>query len=654
MACDTNLDITELKRTQEPLRDSEGKAHARAAELQAIMDAAPAAIFIAHDPECRRISGNRAAHTLLRQQRGSNLSKSAPDAELPANFRVVRDGVEIPPWELPIQRAALTGLPVQNCEVEVVFEDGTSTDLMGNVEPLFDDNGRPRGAVAVLSDITERKKEELELRKFVSLADNSVEFISMCDMNFMPFYANQAALLLVGLDSLEQASRTPVTEFFFPEDRRFIIEEFFPRVVREGRAEVEIRFRHFKTGKPVWMIYHVFYIKDATGQPVGLATVSRDITERKQAEAALRESEERFRTMADTAPVMLWVSGTDKLCTFFNKPWLGFTGRTMEQEMGNGWATGVHPDDLDRCLAVYSSSFDARRGFQMEYRLRRADGEYRWVLDKGIPRYLEDEFTGFIGSCVDITEQKLIEERLRANATVLRDSQQQLRALAGSLLTAQEDERRRLSRELHDDVTQRLAFLSIELGRLTNRLTKEIPDSLADTRASIRALQDHTIQLSTEVRRLARGLHPSVIEDFGLPVALEEFCDEFEKAQAIEVIFDGLIPDSHLDPSAATCLYRIAQESLRNAVIHGKATKVRVGLSAEPGRMVLRVTDNGVGLSAPGFRAKTGLGVVSMRERIRLVNGTLTLSSQPGLGAEVVASVPVKERELEQDAYSAG
>jgi PAS domain S-box-containing protein len=129
------------------------------------------------------------------------------------------------------------------------------------------------------------------------------------------------------------------------------------------------------------------------------------------AEAKLRESEERFRTVADTAPLMIWMAGLDKLCIFFNKPWLEFTGRTMEQELGNGWADGVHPDDLDRCLTTYISSFDARRSFQMEYRLRRADGEYRWVLDNGTPRHHEGEFAGYIGSCIDITE--VLHHRLR-------------------------------------------------------------------------------------------------------------------------------------------------------------------------------------------------------------------------------------------------
>ncbi len=128
---------------------------------------------------------------------------------------------------------------------------------------------------------------------------------------------------------------------------------------------------------------------------------------------ALRESEERFRLMADSAPVLLWMAGTDTLCTFFNKPWLDFTGRTLEQEVGNGWTEGLHPDDFQRCLDMYLSAFEARRNFTMEYRLRRRDGEYRWVLGTGVPRFSPaGEFAGYIGSCVDITERKHAEERL--------------------------------------------------------------------------------------------------------------------------------------------------------------------------------------------------------------------------------------------------
>jgi len=138
------------------------------------------------------------------------------------------------------------------------------------------------------------------------------------------------------------------------------------------------------------------------------------IEERTKGEAQLRESEERFRIVADAAPVLIWMSGVDKLCTFFNKPWLEFTGRSFEQELGNGWAEGVHPDDLQRCLDTYTQAFDARKPFVMQYRLRRHDGEYRWLSDDGVPRYdTQERFAGYIGSCVDVTELMKKEEALR-------------------------------------------------------------------------------------------------------------------------------------------------------------------------------------------------------------------------------------------------
>ena len=132
-----------------------------------------------------------------------------------------------------------------------------------------------------------------------------------------------------------------------------------------------------------------------------------DITEIRRAEAALRESMQLFASIANTSPALIWMAGLDKGCTWFNEPWLAFTGRTLEQEQGNGWAEGVHPEDFDHCLKIYEAAFDERRPFIMEYRLRRHDGEYRWIYDQGHPRSTPEEgFTGYIGSCMDITERK--------------------------------------------------------------------------------------------------------------------------------------------------------------------------------------------------------------------------------------------------------
>jgi PAS domain S-box-containing protein len=198
--------------------------------------------------------------------------------------------------------------------------------------------------------------------------------------------------------------------------------------VGEGIDHFEAK-RVRKDGNQIDVSLTTSVLKDERGKVVGASAIARDITERKVAEEALRQSESRFRNMADTAPVMIWISGADKLFTYVNKQWLDFTGRTMEQELGEGWAEGVHADDYGKCLDTYTTSFDNRKRFEMEYRLRRADGEYRWVLDCGTPRFSSDgEFLGYIGSCIDISQRKESEEALHEANVELKDLKNQLEA----------------------------------------------------------------------------------------------------------------------------------------------------------------------------------------------------------------------------------
>ena len=166
----------------------------------------------------------------------------------------------------------------------------------------------------------------------------------------------------------------------------------------------------------------------------------------------LMESEERFRVMADTAPVLIWMSGPDKACTYFNRGWLDFTGRTLEQEVGYGWAQGVHSEDLDRCIKTYEQAFEARLPFRMEYRLARHDGEHRWVLDTGAPRSdLDGTFAGYIGSCIDITERKRAEYALQQARDALEERVAERTAnlvQANAQLQGEIAERRRVQHEL--------------------------------------------------------------------------------------------------------------------------------------------------------------------------------------------------------------
>lgn len=175
-----------------------------------------------------------------------------------------------------------------------------------------------------------------------------------------------------------------------------------------------------------------------TQQVQGCFVMTIDITELKTAELALRESEQRFRYLADHAPVLIWMSGLDQLCFYFNQPWLDFTGNTLEQENGNGWCKGVHPDDFQHCIQTYTQAFDQRQSFEMAYRLKRFDGEYRWILDHGVPRYSADgKFLGYIGSCLDITERKRAEEALAVSEERFRRYFEQ--SLIGMAITSPEE-----------------------------------------------------------------------------------------------------------------------------------------------------------------------------------------------------------------------
>jgi PAS domain S-box-containing protein len=238
--------------------------------------------------------------------------------------------------------------------------------------------------------------------------------------------------------------------------------------------------------------------------------------ERRTKEEVLQESEERFRHMADYAPVMIWMTGIDKLCTFFNKGWLDFTGRTLEEQLGNGWAEGVHRDDYDRCFSTYVTAFDARREFTMEYRLRRFDREYCWVLDNGVPRFAPDgRFIGYIGSAIEITERKRAEQRLQEHEAALRASYARIQDLAGQLITAQEAERARIARELHDDINQQLASLSIAFSGLKRRL----PADAVDVHDTLARLQQRTITLADAIHHLLHELHPGMLQHAGLVAA---------------------------------------------------------------------------------------------------------------------------------------
>lgn len=409
------------------------------------------------------------------------------------------------------------------------------------------------------------------------------------------------------------------------------------------RAEEDPWIR--EDGHLVWLRWEIRPWGLANGQPEGILIFSEDITARKHIEESLRESEATIRTLLDTATQAILAvdsSGAIVLANRMVGEMFGYRpeelpGKPLELLIPESLSVrnGVHRE------AIGTSPETPAMGIGPHLVGRRRNGS-DFPIEASFSRLETKRGPLAVIFISDITSRKKAESELR-------ESEHKLRSLAASLLSAHEDERRNLARELHDDVTQSLAFLSIELGRLAKQGPNGSPE-----RTRLEALQQQTQRVSFEVRRLSHGLHPAVITDFGLSVALEEFCEEFEKGREIRVRFDGPVDDSQLNDLGATCLYRVAQESLRNAVVHGNATEIRVALQIMENRILLTVQDNGTGFSADPFRSRTGLGIASMKERIRLVNGSLSIESLPDHGCLVTAAVPMMGVEYAKSENPAG
>jgi PAS domain S-box-containing protein len=379
--------------------------------------------------------------------------------------------------------------------------------------------------------------------------------------------------------------------------------------------------------RKAWFLVTTHPIMDGGEEVFGAVHVVKDITERKLAEAAARESEDRFRLMSDAAPVMLWISDLERRCTYFNTYWLEFRGRTMAQELGDGWEEGVHPDDLRRCHDTYTEALNARQPFRLEFRLRRFDGEYRWVLETGVPRLdAAGELSGFIGSCVDITDRKRAEEDLQN--------------LSGRMIQGQEEERQRVARELHDDVSQHLALVAIDL----EQLAQSPPASQSELAERIQAIWSETQEVASDIHRLSRQLHPSKLEDLGLVAAVRSHCQELERRGGLKIALAFHDVPRSVPPDVALCLYRVMQESLRNIIKHSGAERAEVELSTDPKAIYLRVSDSGAGFDLETVLARArGLGLVSMRERLRSVGGEINIYSKPAQGTRVEVSIPLRE-----------
>jgi signal transduction histidine kinase len=282
----------------------------------------------------------------------------------------------------------------------------------------------------------------------------------------------------------------------------------------------------------------------------------------------------------------------------------------------------VHPSDRERVAATMTDAMETGASYETEFRVLGYDQLERWVMGKG-KALRNGKPLRMLGVFVDFTERHHVE--------------QELRNLGGRLINAHEQERIRLSQDLHDDVSQRIALLSAEIGLLRQRLNdapKDVKDQLA--RVSVNAAN-----IGSELHRFSHELHPARLRKFGLEASIRHLCDELSEARRLVVDLDISGVPPALEEDLALCLYRIAQEALHNVIKHSGASRASVVLRTDGGKVVLSVTDNGAGFDLEEVRHKDTLGLVSMKERARLVHAHLRVSSAPGAGTTIEVHLPL-------------
>ena len=336
-----------------------------------------------------------------------------------------------------------------------------------------------------------------------------------------------------------------------------------------------------------------------------------------------RSVEDRLNLLLQVAHIIPWeADGRTSQFTYVGpqaEPALGFP--IAEWYQPDFWTAHLHPEDRERTIAEAATLSQAFDDYELEYRMIAKDGRTVWLHSLVTVARENDEPVIITGFSIDVTQT--------------RQTEAELRDLSGRLITAQEEERSRVARELHDDLSQRMALLSIELEQLGQAI-----DGSARIRRRFEHLQNQVQEISSDIHRLSYRLHPSKLDHLGLAAAIKSLCEQLNAGNLRVYLHQQGFPAS-LPNDITLCVFRIAQEALRNAVKHSKATHCRVILKRSPQAVHLSVLDDGCGFDVRSTSTAEGLGFVSMRERLRIVGGQLEIHSQPAHGTRIEVTVPL-------------
>ncbi|MFN7116209.1 MAG: PAS domain S-box protein [Saprospiraceae bacterium] len=498
--------------------------------------------------------------------------------------------------------------------------------------------GQPeeRKFAILFNDITERKQAEVRLRtseaQLQHLANAMPQLVWIANAEGVVTYYNDRANEYSGITQNAEGIWTwePVLH---SDDLQPTIDAWETAIRNKEPYVKEHRIR-MNDGSLRWHLSRGNPVFDAQGNIIKWYGTATDIDDVKRAEQEIIESRQRFEYVANTVPVLIWQAGLDKGCYYFNQGWLTFTGRTLEQEQGNGWAEGVHPDDFERCVEIYSTAFDKQETFSMEYRLRYHDGTYRWIYDRGIPTYDHyGLFTGYMGGCIDIHERKVAEEHKDAFIRI-----------AGH--------------ELRTPLTSLLGYLNLMQKSTDNSSPIHVFLQKSFTSAlKMRGLINDFLFVANTVP----GQFSYKITEFDFDELINETVEMYQTFYPnYQIELHGkthaIIAGDH------SRLEQVVSNLLNNAIKYSTDQKrVDVFLQSTPDHVILQVKDYGIGINPEDmqniferfFRANNvsrirgmGLGLFIVKEILTFHHGKVEVESQMGEGTIFTVTLPIRQPEL--------
>lgn len=372
-------------------------------------------------------------------------------------------------------------------------------------------------------------------------------------------------------------------------------------------------------------------IRNDEGYVEGFVVITRDQTERIELRKETEHARDYYLRLFSSFPNMVWRTDAQGLCDYCNPAWLEFTGRTHEQEMGAGWMDGLHPDDRAAWMGAFEQSLRNREPFEIQYRLRRANGHYGWIICSCRPYYnLQGELSGYLASCYDNTIRRRMEAEIE-------NSRERILAFSRNLQSAREEEKTRVARELHDELGATLTALRLEVSALLKRGHQSNDGGAQGSRSAIQ-LADSAIQT---IRKIITDLRPSILDNLGLVAALKWHAGDFSRRTGIKVVVlanDDIV----VDKENALAFFRIAQEALTNVLKHSHARSIQIRFTRTDAKDVLEIIDDGVGMKDGDLEKPMSNGILGMRDRAGHLHGEFSITSAAGNGTTVTVILPLK------------